>query len=158
MSLSIGIRKIRPEDNEAVRQLYLTSNELMNVNSSFTKVILDTDLKDPYSFYSKEKREMYIFTDSNENDKIVGMAGLIPTQSNDRMEVVRLSVSHQHRRKGVGTVIIKFLQSENKLTLSCIRSNRTAIAFYNKFMTHTCSKEFESRTGEKYVMEYYTSD
>lgn len=145
-------RLINLVDNNFVRTSYQVSNETMNVDPIFTQSVLDTDLKDPYQFYSTDNRKMYILM--NDENKTVGFAGLLPLDEN-RYEITRFVILPEYRRQGYGTQLLNFLTTEYSCVLSCLSTNFNAVTFYDKLMTRHKVEHKVSRNGREYDLIWY---
>ncbi len=112
----------------------------------------------PKLFFEKlieEQCETHVMIGAFENGQLVGLCGLIPTDSGDSLEVVQMYVSASARGKSVGQQLLSkacsILSSrlEGKLELTVYVNNDAAIASYEKFGFKQASK-----TDQEIVMNF----
>lgn len=126
--MSISLRTILPEDEQFLFAVYSSTraDEL-----AFT----DWNAEQKHAFLQMQFRAQqgqYQFTYPNANQQIIEVDGLpagrlIVDRPEDETRLVDISLLPQYRNLGVGTSLLRDLQSENKkITLHVIRSNPAA--------------------------------
>jgi N-acetylglutamate synthase-like GNAT family acetyltransferase len=106
----MSIRKAGPEDSESILSIIITSN-----NNAYKSIIPPEQFKDPVLTTEQLKEEfdkMTFYTYGLEN-KAVGVAALGTDKSKNG--IVRwVHVLPEHRRKGVGTSLMRHIEREAK--------------------------------------------
>lgn len=165
---AIHIRTIQPQDNDTILKLYKASNEEMGVSSVFTNMILETELKNAYEYWTTEDRVMYVMEiyplKKNgyllqvlpEKKEIVGFVGVLPKEAYFLRELVRFLIVKKHRRKGYGTALLNHVMKDQKVYLTCLSTNKEAVKFYDARLKRVSTeKKFSSRTNEWYELYRY---
>jgi N-acetylglutamate synthase-like GNAT family acetyltransferase len=106
----MSIRKARPEDSESILSIIVTSN-----NNAYKSIIPPEQFKDPILTLEQLVKEFdnMNFYVCRVEDKLVGVAALRIDE--DAAGAVRwVHVLPEHRRKGVGTSLMKRVENEAK--------------------------------------------
>lgn len=100
-----SIRKITPEDNQQVKkviQSVLVEMGVPKVGTAYEDVSLD----DMFETYNKERMEYFVV---EENNKIIGCAGIAPLQGGDPeiCELQKMYFLPEARGRGIGAEMMK---------------------------------------------------
>ena len=126
----ISIKPFESEDQEAVQSLILAG---LAEHWGDIDPTLNPDLNDIGAYYENATFLVAWF-----NGRIIGSGALIP-KSNQAVEIVRMSVSSEFRRHGIGKQILERLCQEAKefgFQRIVLETNSTwsgVIAFYKRF-------------------------
>lgn len=125
--MSLRIRQFQPSDQPAVKKLIL--NGLVD-HWKILDPTKNPDLDDIYASYQHAT-----FVVAQENDCIIGCGALVPHTA-ETVEIVRMSVESNFRRKGIGTLILQHLIQEARMQgyrtiiLETTATWQEVIAFY----------------------------
>ena len=114
--------------NESIKKFYRESNERMGVSRKFTDFVLKADLLNPYETYTQLNHQMFLCIDDNQS--LIGMVCVKPSEGKDNLEVSRLSVHPNFRRQGIARKLMEHCFQLGPIVLSCIEKNEEAIKFY----------------------------
>ncbi|MGP4062453.1 GNAT family N-acetyltransferase [Halobacillus sp. H74] len=94
-----------------------------------------------FNLYNESSvRKLYGSTIEGHLVGCIGVEFLAP----DRCEIKHIAVLPQHRSRGIGKKMIKFIRDKNSLSFICAETDRDAVHFYEKFGFDITS------LGEKY--------
>lgn len=173
--MSVVIRFLTPSDtddwNEKIRCLYAKTNQEARVSSRFISSVLEGDLKDPKSTYTKNGNLLFM---ALLDDQCIGMVCLEWHQSrldcdsdgdsdrkNGYYEVQRLAVEKEYRKRGIGRALMLKAMECGRVHLSCLASNTVAISFYSSIsgLVEEGRENITSRksSGFVYSLIHYSS-
>lgn len=98
------IRKIKPEDNVAMANILRTSLEEFNLNIPGT-AYFDESTDRLFESFQLENSAYFV---AEENDEIIGGAGIFPTKGlpSDTVELVKMYMKSSSRGKGIGKLLM----------------------------------------------------
>ena len=137
MDHSVNIRNIRPDDNAVLAKIVKDTMAEFGVNRPNT-VYYDPTTNALFEMFQKERS---IYNVAEINNKIVGGAGIYPTDSlpNDTCELVKMYLVPKARGLGLGRILIeKCLQQAKdlgykKIYLESMPELKQALKVYEKF-------------------------
>lgn len=155
MTTTIVARQFQREDQDAVIQLYKNGLTWYSSENSIPEVPPLTkrfaearceeggDMYDIEAYFLRGDRRNNFFVayDSENNNKIVGCVGAIPSTEFDPdqyLELVRMSVDTSYRGSGVGSVLMNAFESwahqigYQRLNLTTLDGMQPAVKFYTK--------------------------
>jgi len=140
------IRKASIKDKEAIEKL--SHEHSFEINRKWEKIL------------SSQKTETYILID---NDKIVGLTGLIHHKWNNTLQILNIFIHPDYRRQGLGLKLINHIkgiarQSDFRCLIAEAPSNTNAPKLYEKagFRKSGYNDRYYSNSGEPvaYWMSY----
>ena len=120
MEAAIKIRPFNPDDAVSVRDLFIRVNRLLappemkQAFENYIVVSLKEEIDQISAYYGKKGGGFWVAVDAG---KIVGMFGLEPSSA-DAMELRRMYVDPDARRRGIARKMLSFAEDE------CRRRNR----------------------------------
>lgn len=135
--MSILIRILNPNDNSSIKKVIQTVFLEHGINRPGT-AFFDPCLEDMYNFYTGERMIYFVAFD---DDKIIGGAGIYPTEGlpNDTCELVKMYLLSQYRGMGIGKALIEKCIANAKdfgyknIYLETTPELSSAIKMYEKF-------------------------
>lgn len=114
---------------------------IVEINNELVKDIISNyfNVSNPFNVYSKT----IVY---KENDEINGI--LVYDEIYDRIEIDYILVNENERKKGIGKVLINYLNNFDNISLEVRESNVGAIEFYKK-----CGFEIVSKRENYYKNE-----
>lgn len=114
---------------------------IVEINNELVKDIISNyfNVSNPFNVYSKT----IVY---KENDEIKGI--LVYDEIYDRIEIDYILVNENERKKGIGKVLINYLNNFDNISLEVRESNVGAIEFYKK-----CGFEIVSKRENYYKNE-----
>lgn len=143
----VQIQTLEPENSMTIEQAARLETEIF---------------PDPWSCHEIKKTVLHkqtICAAAKEGDALVGY--LLCYYVLDECEIARIAVDEKIRRRGIGQMLLSYLEDEckekgvSKILLDVRRSNRTAICFYEKngFQTDGVRKGYYSgKTTEDAIL------
>lgn len=154
---TVTIRSFRPEDMEACRVLYVEG--LLGGKLAENDTGLDID--DIESAYMKTPGN-HFWVAETVDAKIVGMIG-VQRHEDDAGEIRRLRVSRDHRRRGIGTMLvetaIKFCSEHGylKVVFDTFMEREPALKLFEKFrFRHGRSRNVNDKEMLYFYLDLYT--
>jgi putative acetyltransferase len=138
MDREIEIREFSPDDVIAVRELFIRVNRLLappHMKDAFEVYIagaLTEEVDRATDYYRERKGGFWVAVDG---EKVVGMFGL-ESSGDGAMELRRMYVDPQSRRRGIGQRMLHFAEQECRrrnraqLDLSTSELQQEALSFY----------------------------
>lgn len=100
--------------------------------------------------------DMYKIISVKDDDKLAGY--VIIFNNSDSLEIMKIGVNPEYRRKGIGTILINEMKkSRMQIFLEVRENNSTAIEFYKKngFKEAGKRKNYYRDTGEAAIIMVY---
>lgn len=167
-------RQFQREDQDAVIQLYLNGLSWYSEENSIPEVPAITrrfanarceeggDMHDVEAYFIRgddQRRNFFVAVDTENNNRVVGCVGAIPSTEfdpNEYMELVRMSVDTTYRGSGVGAVLMQAFESwaremgYSKLNLTTLDGMKPAVKFYTKNGFEICKDKQQRLDLTKY--------
>ena len=141
----LALRTIRPTDNEAVRALFMASQERfkapdleLDIRIAAKKYfdhVFTSDLSKPSAHYSQPRRRLWALESRTHEIAAMIAVDSYPEEP-DVAELKRLAVAKEYRRKGVARLLVREAeqwaekQGFNKIKLETTEFQPEAIALY----------------------------
>ena len=158
----VNFRTYRPEDCEAVRNLFASglmgfAGENQAEFSRYVQRSLDDDLADISGNYLDSPLNHFWVAEAG--DRIVGIVG-VQWRTDEEAELRRMSVTPDVRRQGIGLGLLKTVEDfcrksgYKRLKLITVSQMSAAIAMYQKFGFRLAGEENYGRLlGQHFVKE-----